>query len=474
MDHLACFAPGMLILGAEGTRADADRELAVELMHTCYRMYADSPSGLAPEIAAFAHRTLVVAADQAKHFLLRPETSESLLIMWRLTGDPKYREWGWHIFGAIETHTKVPSGGYVPLKDVTLVPPPQDEVRQLLPSGTCMRVLTTALRPVPPSSPQGGRMESFFTAETLKYLYLLFGDGSEYPLSEYVFNTEAHPLRIHDEYRYGAWGSLPAEHELCKHSPRRPHFPSGTERAGAPYPPRTSSRQRHPLCRAQTPPLTPLPLRATARPRRSSRRQIGQLMSCRISEGVSSYVRPSSVRSPPRTEISIIQCCGTDRSGSSPRLEISLTSGRGDFLAVHMKISLTSGRGEPLEVGHKPEDGFVAGADDRWVAASDHDGLVVHGRDSDPRIATHLRHPLAAMWTGHTGTALSGCRASLGCRAASVCCRGASVRCDSLFVPRGIRIVRLRRKGFAQGQEACGRGWARRGAIQGRRGSSPG
>jgi len=318
MDHLACFAPGMLILGAEGTRADADRELAVELMHTCYRMYADSPSGLAPEIAAFGHRTHVVAAEQAKHFLLRPETSESLLILWRLTGDPKYREWGWHIFGAIETHTKVPSGGYVPLKDVTLVPPPQDEVRQLLPSGTCMQVLTTALRPVPPSSPQGGRMESFFTAETLKYLYLLFGDGSEYPLSEYVFNTEAHPLRIHDEYRYGAGAPYPPRTSFaCKRSPRRPHFPTGTERAGARYPPRTSSRQRHPLCRAQTPPLTPLPLRATARPRRSSRRQIGQLMSCRISEGVSSYVRPSSVRSPPRTEISIIQCCGTDRTRSS-------------------------------------------------------------------------------------------------------------------------------------------------------------
>ena len=32
---------------------------------------------------------------------------------------------------------------------------------------------------------------------------------------------------------------------------------------------------------------------------------------------MSSYVRPSSVRSPPRTEISIIQCCGTDRTRSS-------------------------------------------------------------------------------------------------------------------------------------------------------------
>lgn len=40
-------------------------------------------------------------------------------------------------------------------------------------------------------------MESFFLAETLKYLYLLFADdASELPLDEWVFNTEAHPLPI--------------------------------------------------------------------------------------------------------------------------------------------------------------------------------------------------------------------------------------------------------------------------------------
>ncbi len=29
------------------------------------------------------------------HYLLRPETIESYFYMWRLTKDPKYREWGW-------------------------------------------------------------------------------------------------------------------------------------------------------------------------------------------------------------------------------------------------------------------------------------------------------------------------------------------------------------------------------------------
>lgn len=36
------------------------------------------------------------------------------------------REWGWKIFEAFEEHTKLPNGGYAALRDVTVVPPPQD------------------------------------------------------------------------------------------------------------------------------------------------------------------------------------------------------------------------------------------------------------------------------------------------------------------------------------------------------------
>ena len=35
---------------------------------------------------------------QDAHNLLRPETVESLFVLWRVTGDVKYREWGWQIF----------------------------------------------------------------------------------------------------------------------------------------------------------------------------------------------------------------------------------------------------------------------------------------------------------------------------------------------------------------------------------------
>ena len=41
----------------------------------------------------------------------RPETVESLHVMYSLTGDPMYQEWGWNIFSKFEEHTKVPTGG---------------------------------------------------------------------------------------------------------------------------------------------------------------------------------------------------------------------------------------------------------------------------------------------------------------------------------------------------------------------------
>ena len=50
------------------------------------------------------------------------------------------------------------------------------------------------------SNSQDDRMESFFMAETLKYLYLLFDPDSEIDiLNKHVFNTEAHPLQIFDD-----------------------------------------------------------------------------------------------------------------------------------------------------------------------------------------------------------------------------------------------------------------------------------
>jgi len=97
----------------------------------------------------------------------RPETVESLFTAFRLTGDRRYREYGWAIFQAIEKHCRIPSGGYATIINVDEVPVRHED-----------------------------KMETFFLSETLKYLFLLFSDGDTIPLSKYVFNTEAHPLPI--------------------------------------------------------------------------------------------------------------------------------------------------------------------------------------------------------------------------------------------------------------------------------------
>lgn len=78
-----------------------------------------------------------LTADR-KFSLLRPETIESLWYLYRLTGERRYKEWGWKIFEATEQHCKT-EAGYTGIKDVTVVPPEHDD-----------------------------QMQSFFLAETLK------------------------------------------------------------------------------------------------------------------------------------------------------------------------------------------------------------------------------------------------------------------------------------------------------------------
>ena len=58
---------------------------------------------------------------QDAHNLLRPETVESLFVMWRVTGDVTYRDWGWHIFRAFERWCRLDQGGYANLDSVLKV-----------------------------------------------------------------------------------------------------------------------------------------------------------------------------------------------------------------------------------------------------------------------------------------------------------------------------------------------------------------
>ncbi|CAG8458925.1 395_t:CDS:10 [Ambispora leptoticha] len=147
--------------------------IAKMLTETCVLMYFKTATGLAPEITFFETDENgvddMIIKHRDAHNLLRPETVESLFVLWRITGDNRYREWGWRIFKAFEKYAKVDGGGYSALIDVTSIPPGRLD-----------------------------KMETFWLAETLKYLYLLFEDpdSQSLPLDKYVFNTEAHPLPI--------------------------------------------------------------------------------------------------------------------------------------------------------------------------------------------------------------------------------------------------------------------------------------
>ncbi|KAH9883736.1 amino acid permease [Xylariomycetidae sp. FL2044] len=163
MDHLVCFMPGTIALGATGglTEAEAktqstwtaakeaDMQLARELMQTCWGMYKWMATGLAAEITYFnianppapesaLHSPPVELDEDADaawrqdysvrpndvHNLQRPETVESLFYMWRITGDVRYREWGWEMFKSFMNHTAVADGGgFSSLSNANKIPP---------------------------------------------------------------------------------------------------------------------------------------------------------------------------------------------------------------------------------------------------------------------------------------------------------------------------------------------------------------
>ncbi|KAJ5751806.1 Mannosyl-oligosaccharide 1-2-alpha-mannosidase [Penicillium odoratum] len=166
MDHLVCYLPGSIAIGATEGRTEAEAcklpswsaqkerqmELARELMKTCWAMYAVTESGLAPEISWFEADSDELKPNSRSssrpwprssnkkdswkqdfnirpadaHNLQRPETVESLFLMFRVTNDPIYRKWGWEIFKAFQKHTLVPDGeGYTSLHDVTQTTPSQ-------------------------------------------------------------------------------------------------------------------------------------------------------------------------------------------------------------------------------------------------------------------------------------------------------------------------------------------------------------
>eukprot|EP00466_Bigelowiella_natans_P001273 jgi/Bigna1/54798/estExt_Genewise1Plus.C_430058 len=172
-DHLVCFAPAMFALGAQeplNPKKERHMQLARELMETCWQSYARMPTGLAPEIIKFDKGEDFYVDSRDTHNLLRPETIESLFVMWRVTHEQKYRDQAWSIFKSFQKWAKVDNAGYSSLNSVKIHSLQERSFRD--------------------------HTESFFFAETMKYLYLIFTDDSVMPVDKYVFNTEAHAFPI--------------------------------------------------------------------------------------------------------------------------------------------------------------------------------------------------------------------------------------------------------------------------------------
>ncbi len=212
--HLACFAGGMFALAAKLFDKPEDLDTAEKLTHGCIWAYNQTASGIMPEMfhvvpcqqngvdctwndEAWAKAVLElntqneskedkllpkdvrlrkkiehlhlpkgISAIANREYDLRPEALESIFVLYRITGDESLRERAWDIFRIIMKQTRT-EFGYSGIEDVTQM-----------------------------GSKTTDKMESFWMAETLKYMWLLFEDPSIVSLDDFVFNTEAHPFRL--------------------------------------------------------------------------------------------------------------------------------------------------------------------------------------------------------------------------------------------------------------------------------------
>jgi mannosyl-oligosaccharide alpha-1,2-mannosidase len=180
--HLGCFDGGNFILGGQVLGRQDYIDYGLELVNGCHETYISTATRIGPEV--FSWNTTALPANQTAFFnstgfwienggyQLRPEVIESYYYAYRATSDPKYQDWAWDAFVAINETTRVGSG-YSSIRNVNV--------------------------------PGGGGFtdfqESFWFAEVLKYSYLIHAADAEWQVGKdgkntWVYNTEAHPVRI--------------------------------------------------------------------------------------------------------------------------------------------------------------------------------------------------------------------------------------------------------------------------------------
>ncbi len=146
---LDAFFPAVLALSG-------DLERAERLQESSYKMW--TTFGVEPEEIDYSTMKITYP-----NYELRPEIIESTYYLYYFTGKPRYLDMGQTYADTLEKYCRS-DVGFAALMNV--------ETKQ-----------------------QRDDMESFFLAETLKYLYLLYAPKSTLDLRKVVFNTEAHPIQ---------------------------------------------------------------------------------------------------------------------------------------------------------------------------------------------------------------------------------------------------------------------------------------
>ncbi|KAF6757956.1 glycoside hydrolase [Ephemerocybe angulata] len=212
--HLACFHGGNFIYGGRLLNNQTIIDVGLSLVDGCWNTYASTATGIGPdsfgfisEDGSFTGPGDVISDEQLAFnnktgfyprgaaYVLRPEVLESNFYAWRATGDTKYLDRAVSAYKSFNTYLRF-SSGFAGLGDV--------------------------------NQPLGGYIddtESFWFAETLKYLYLTFDDSSHISLDEWVFSTEAQPFKAPPaKARYTATIKKPTGTFRLKKGPAGPAF----------------------------------------------------------------------------------------------------------------------------------------------------------------------------------------------------------------------------------------------------------
>ncbi|KDQ13363.1 glycoside hydrolase family 47 protein [Botryobasidium botryosum FD-172 SS1] len=187
--NLACFHGGNWIMGGKLLDNSTIVDYGLRLADACFNTYSQTATGIGPEVFAYVgsdggtytgaglstsdlnfynqvgfYHGFYVYPGGYGYWDMRPEVLESNFYAWRATGDIKYQQRAAAALKSIKTYAKARAG-----------------------YGGIQNILDA-------KSSVMDHTESFFLAETLKYLYLTFADPELANLDKWVFNTEAHPL----------------------------------------------------------------------------------------------------------------------------------------------------------------------------------------------------------------------------------------------------------------------------------------